>query len=179
MKGPLSGWVAFGEEGLTYTFSGVTVPALTWDPIILTIRDLVSELVGCQFNFVLLNRYKDGTDKIGEHRDDEKDLVPKAPIASLSLGAERDFIFRHVDARQGKADIDPVTIPLTSGSLLVMRHPTNDVWYHSLPERRNVFSPRINLTFRVMVPPSATQKVPAFVIKTGSTTQWQADSAPI
>ena len=42
-----------------------------------------------------LSRYKDGDDSIGEHRDDEKDLVADSPIASLSLGQKRDFVFKH------------------------------------------------------------------------------------
>ena len=45
--------------------------------------------------FVYFQRYKDGNDCIGEHRDDEKDLVEDSPIASLSLGQTRDFIFKH------------------------------------------------------------------------------------
>ncbi len=42
-----------------------------------------------------LSRYKDGSDKMGYHKDDEKELDKETPIASLTFGAERDFIFRH------------------------------------------------------------------------------------
>jgi alkylated DNA repair dioxygenase AlkB len=31
---------------------------------------------------------------MGFHKDDETELDPAVPIASLTLGAERDFIFR-------------------------------------------------------------------------------------
>ena len=41
------------------------------------------------------HRYKDGCDKMGYHKDDEKELVKSVPITSLTFGAERDFIFRH------------------------------------------------------------------------------------
>ncbi len=34
---------------------------------------------------------------MGEHRDDEKDLVRDSPIASLSLGQHRDFVFKHAE----------------------------------------------------------------------------------
>ena len=44
-------------------------------------------------------RYKDGQDHIGEHRDDERELAPGSPIASVSFGACRDFFFRHKDSR--------------------------------------------------------------------------------
>lgn len=108
-----------------------------------------------QFNIVLIilvlfTRYKDGLDHMGEHRDDEKELDPLSPIASVSLGAARDFIFRHKDTRgkQSSKHIDPVKLQLAHGSLLLMNPPTNRFWYHSLPIRKKVVTPRINLTFR-------------------------------
>lgn len=100
---------------------------------------------------VLLNtRYKDGEDHIGEHRDDEKELDPLCPIASVSLGAPRDFVFRHRDARGRHScrQIEPVKLELAHGSLLLMNPPTNTFWYHSVPVRKKVLFPRINLTFR-------------------------------
>lgn len=66
------------------------------------IRSLVESASGQRYNFVLVNRYSDGRHCIGEHRDDEKELSGGAPIASLSLGAERDFYFKHADARSGR-----------------------------------------------------------------------------
>ncbi|KAJ7387919.1 Alpha-ketoglutarate-dependent dioxygenase alkB 2 [Desmophyllum pertusum] len=147
---------AYGDMGLTYTFSGTTVVAQPWNnaPFLKHIGDLVSCLSGGhKFNFVLVNRYNDGNDHMGEHRDDEADLVPKSAIASVSVGQARDFIFRHRDARGSgaKRKIDPVKFELSHGSLLIMNHPTNVYWFHSLPVRKKVICPRINLTFRQMV----------------------------
>lgn len=103
--------------------------------------------------FMVYIRYKDGHDHMGEHRDDERELDPACPIASVSLGAVRDFIFRHKDARSGssKRQIEPVKLELAHGSLLLMNYPTNTYWYHSLPVRKKVKTPRINLTFRRIV----------------------------
>nr|XP_044988920.1 DNA oxidative demethylase ALKBH2-like isoform X2 [Jaculus jaculus] len=98
--------------------------------------------------------YKDGCDHIGEHRDDERELAPGSPIASVSFGACRDFLFRHKDSR-GKnrcREVEVVRLQLAHGSLLVMNHPTNTHWYHSLPVRRKVLAPRVNLTFRRILP---------------------------
>ena len=84
----------------------------------------------CAVYFVL--RYKDGNDYIGEHKDDETELVAGHPIASLSLGEARDFVFRHQDSRGRKASrcIDPVSVELQHGTLLMIKHPTNNYWYH-------------------------------------------------
>ncbi|KAI8507102.1 Alpha-ketoglutarate-dependent dioxygenase alkB 2 [Branchiostoma belcheri] len=91
---------------LEFSFSGVEIPARPWSPLLRTIKDRIQEVTGQEFNFVLINRYKDGLDYIGEHRDDEEGLVQNAPIASLSLGQKRDFIFKHCDAR-GKSPTMP------------------------------------------------------------------------
>lgn len=140
----------YGDEGLIYTYSGVKHSARPWTPTLEHIRDAVTRTTGRTFNFVLINRYKDGQDHMGEHRDDERELDPVSPIASVSFGAARDFIFRHRDARgkQSSRQIEPVKLELAHGSLLLMNPPTNTFWYHSLPVRKKVLSPRINLTFR-------------------------------
>ncbi|PSN33863.1 DNA oxidative demethylase ALKBH2 [Blattella germanica] len=100
-------------------------------------------------------KYRDGNDHISEHRDDEKDLDPNMPIASLSLGQTRDFVFRHRDARKPapyKKNIPPVNLVLEHGSLLMMNPPTNKLWFHSLPKRKRCPGVRLNLTFRSIFP---------------------------
>ncbi|XP_013786251.1 DNA oxidative demethylase ALKBH2-like isoform X2 [Limulus polyphemus] len=145
--------VSYGDPGLSYKFSGNSIPALPWTPLMLELRDVVTKLTDHTYNFVLINRYKDGNDHMGEHRDDEKDLDPNSPIISLSFGQPRDFIFRHKDARGKNAlkKIEPVKLVLENGSLLVMKPPTNNFWYHSLPIRKRAMQTRINLTFRKMI----------------------------
>ncbi|XP_078277966.1 LOW QUALITY PROTEIN: DNA oxidative demethylase ALKBH2 [Rhinoraja longicauda] len=149
--------VAYGEPGLTYRYSGVTLAPKPWVAVLLSIRERVTQVTGHAFNFVLVNRYKDGRDHIGEHRDDEKELVPCSPIASVSFGASRDFVLRHGDARGrgARRSLAPVKLPLAHGSLLVMNFPTNVYWYHSVPVRRAVLTPRVNLTFRRVLPSPA------------------------
>lgn len=143
---------SYGNTGLSYTFSGATVSAKPWTPLLRQLRDTLIAVTGYTFNFVLVNRYNNGSDYIGEHKDDERELVKKSPIASLSFGEERDFVFRHQDTRGSKATqkIEPVHLKLQSGSLLMMNFPTNSFWYHSLPVRKKSLGPRINLTFRHM-----------------------------
>ncbi|XP_072288790.1 DNA oxidative demethylase ALKBH2 [Eucyclogobius newberryi] len=143
----------YGNAGLAYTYSGVKRFACPWTPTLEHIRETVTKTTGQTFNFVLVNRYKDGLDHMGEHRDDEKELDPLCPIASVSLGAARDFIFRHRDSRgkHSHRNIEPVKLELSHGSLLLMNPPTNTFWYHSLPIRKKVTMPRINLTFRRIV----------------------------
>lgn len=144
----------YGDAGLTYTFSGLTLSPKPWVPVLEHVRDCVSLVTGKTFNFVLVNRYKDGCDHIGEHRDDERELAPGSPIASVSFGACRDFFFRHKDSRGGNPSrrVEVVRLQLAHGSLLMMNPPTNTHWYHSLPVRKKILAPRVNLTFRKILP---------------------------
>ena len=115
-------------------------------------------MTGIDYNFVLVNRYQDGSDRIGEHKDDEKELDPSVPIASLSIGQERDFIFKHQDLLKKRNHDDNKLntlslhrkILLKDGMLLLMNPPTNQFWYHALPPRslKTCAGVRINLTFR-------------------------------
>jgi alkylated DNA repair dioxygenase AlkB len=47
-----------------------------------------------RFDYVLINYYANGNNYIGYHSDDERDLKSNGVIASLSLGASRDFCFK-------------------------------------------------------------------------------------
>ena len=148
---------AYGDDGLEYTFSHNRMKAKPWSelPLLLKIKEDVEKVLDgkFEFNFVLVNFYEDGTKYMGEHRDDEEELVREAPIASVSLGQERDFVFKHKDAKNCKVlneGRQPLKMVLQNGSLLVMCHPTNSYWLHSLPKRKTVIGARINLTFRVM-----------------------------
>ncbi|XP_078460345.1 DNA oxidative demethylase ALKBH2 isoform X1 [Lampetra planeri] len=85
---------AYGDPGVTYRYSGSTLLARPWCPVLEEIREHIESLTEQPYNFVLVNRYRDGRDHMGEHRDDEKDLVRGSAIASVSLGACRDFCFR-------------------------------------------------------------------------------------
>jgi alkylated DNA repair dioxygenase AlkB len=98
------------------------------------------------FNSVLVNLYRNGDDYVGWHADNEQELGERPFIASLTLGAERPFAFRH------KKSLDCGQILLRSGTLLVMQPGFQHDWLHSLPIDPNLAEGRINLTFRKVIP---------------------------
>ena len=81
---------------------------------------------------------------MGLHADDEPELGENPVIASISLGEQRTLYFRHRHRR----DLETFNLPLPSGSLLVMRGPTQCNWKHGIRKSRRPLGPRINLTFR-------------------------------
>jgi alkylated DNA repair dioxygenase AlkB len=137
--------IAFGEG--SYKFSGLSVEARPWSevPELLEARDLISKHVGVPFHFALVNRYVTGNDNIGWHSDDEKDLVDGAPIASLTLGADREFYLRHKPPAADKATF---CVPTRHNLLVVMGGKCQQEFQHSVPKRAKITGVRINITFR-------------------------------
>jgi alkylated DNA repair dioxygenase AlkB len=105
---------------------------------------MVSHITKAPYNACLLNLYHDGSESMGWHTDNEKEIIPHSSIASLSLGAERKFSFKH------KTTQETQSILLESGSLLEMAGEIQDHWLHALPKTKKILLPRINLTFRFM-----------------------------
>lgn len=140
----LTAW--YGEEGISYRYSGITMEPLPWTEALHHIRQRIEAFCPYSFNSALLNYYRDGKDSMGWHRDNERSLGPRPVIASVSFGAVRRFQFRHYRDKQLKTAID-----LTSGSLLLMTGDTQQNWHHCLPKRTHAGGARINITFRKIV----------------------------
>jgi alkylated DNA repair dioxygenase AlkB len=135
----------YGDSNFAYTYSGTTKEALPWNTELRALKALVEQITGSTFNSCLLNLYHHGDEGMAWHSDDEKSLARDSSIASISLGAERKFCFKH------KRTAEAASVILEHGSLLVMRGATQTHWLHSLPKTKKVTAPRINLTFRTML----------------------------
>eukprot|EP01052_Picozoa_sp_SAG31_P030414 SAG31_NODE_3117_length_4657_cov_12.864634_4_plen_81_part_00 len=55
----------------------------------------VNGVLGTNFNTILSNKYKNGNDCIGFHRDRETGWALGSEFATLSFGAQRDFQVKH------------------------------------------------------------------------------------
>ena len=140
----LSCWI--GDAGAVYRYSGARFAPQPWVPALQAMRGRLQRTLDTPFNSVLANLYRDGADAMGWHRDDEKELGDTPCIASVSLGATRRFVLRHVG--------DParrVSLELEAGSLLVMAGATQRNYRHALPRTARPVGARINLTFRHVV----------------------------
>lgn len=65
-----------------------------------------------------MNLYHDGKEGIGWHSDDEKSIGDNSSIASVSIGAERKFSFKHKQSKK------IILILLEHVSLLLMKDAT-------------------------------------------------------
>ena len=137
----------YGDEHKSYTYSGLTLNPTPWNKELMLIKKRVEEVSNTLFSTVLLNYYRDGRDSMGWHADDEKELGKNPIIASVSFGATRPFQLKH----NNRKDLKKVDIELSNGSLLLMKGTTQHYWKHQIPKSAKPISPRINLTFRLII----------------------------
>mmetsp|Transcript_39705 Transcript_39705/g.83474 ORF Transcript_39705/g.83474 Transcript_39705/m.83474 type:complete len:316 (+) Transcript_39705:131-1078(+) len=100
------------------------------------------------YNYCLLNHYRDGEDNMGYHADNEASLDPHTPIASVSFGITRSFDVRPMKKDSIGKRSRVARIALGDGDLLIMLHPMQSHYQHSIPVEKRVVGERINLTFR-------------------------------
>lgn len=125
-----------GDEGVSYRYSGQDHPSHGWPLPLEQLRDRITREIGTRYNFVLLNRYRCGADRMGWHRDDEP--MNARMVASLSVGAPRRFLIRP------QRDQPSVRLTLEHGSLLLM----DRFFTHALPRTSRTVGERVNLSFR-------------------------------
>jgi alkylated DNA repair dioxygenase AlkB len=125
-----------------YRYSGIANQPQPWPAVLADIRDRLVRELGVEFNSCLANLYRDGSDSMGFHSDDEPGLGDRPTIASVSLGAPRRFVLRR---RRTRARW---TWELGHGDLLVMRDESQSDYAHAVPKTSHPIGPRMNLTFR-------------------------------
>ncbi|TDQ25482.1 alkylated DNA repair dioxygenase AlkB [Tenacibaculum caenipelagi] len=135
----------YADQPFEYSYSNITKTALPFTKELLALKELVEKETNETYNSCLLNLYHDGSEGMAWHSDGEKDLKKNGAIASLTLGAERKFGFKHKQTKE------VVSLVLQHGSLLVMKDETQTHWLHRLPPTKKVHRPRVNLTFRTIV----------------------------
>lgn len=138
----------YGDFGTDYSYSRLKLTPLPWTDLLQSIRSRVETCSEHAFNAVLANCYRDGRDSVDWHSDDEPELGKQPVIASLSLGAARRFELKH----RSKRHLKPLKLTLEHGSLLIMSADTQHHWRHRLPKDPAITGPRINLTFRQIMP---------------------------
>ncbi|MGS0539403.1 alpha-ketoglutarate-dependent dioxygenase AlkB family protein [Xanthomonas oryzae] len=131
-----------GDE--SYTYAGLRLHPLALTRDLQSLKGRIESTAQSEFNSVLLNLYRSGSDKIGPHSDDEPELGKAPVIASLSLGASRTMRF----TPREKGYARPFNLELGNGDLLLMSGDTQANWKHEIPKTTLSVGRRINLTFR-------------------------------
>ena len=122
---------------------GNNVTIVEFPPELQTIKQKLETTVRFTFNICLANYYNSGKNAIGWHADNEEKGSTSC-IASISLGQEREFLFKKKGTNETYK-----SLLLHDGSLLVMGNGCQENYQHSLPVDKSVKKPRLNLTFRL------------------------------
>lgn len=115
---------------------------MAWPPIMRSLKDKVEQFVGMAFHVCVCIYYRSGDVGVGFHSD-LRSFGSTSLIPSISLGAERTFLFRRKSDHSEQFEMS-----LANGSLLIMGDGCQDEYEHSVPVCAEVLEPRINLTFR-------------------------------
>lgn len=124
-----------GDAGVCYRYSRCDHHASGWPAVLESVRDELQTLFDARYNFVLLNRYRNGEDSMGWHADDEPAL--RGHVASVSLGCRRRFRYELADGTR-------TSVLLPHGSVIEIPRELR----HCVPRMRGVAGARINLSFR-------------------------------
>lgn len=136
----------YGNNMKPYSYSNITMYPKPFTKELEDVKTAIEMLISpTVFTSCLLNLYRDGKDSNGWHSDDEVSLGTNPLIASVSLGEERFFHFKHKKDNTLKHKM-----LLQHGSLLIMKGNTQHHWLHQVPKTSRQVGERINLTFRVI-----------------------------
>jgi alkylated DNA repair dioxygenase AlkB len=102
---------SYGDDGVSYRYSGTVNVALPWTEMLSEIKQKVEAVQG-EYNYCLLNRYRSGQDSMGMHADDEPEMGNV--IGSLSLGATRTFRIKHNKTKETR------NFQVGHGTLIIM-----------------------------------------------------------
>lgn len=132
----------YADEGISYIYSQRKFSGKPWTTELFDLKAAIEEKTSEQFNSVLVNYYRDGTDSMGLHADNERELGQNPIIASMNFGASRKMVFRKNGTNE------KLEIELNDGDLLIMSGALQHNWKHEIPKQRKIGDPRLNLTFR-------------------------------
>ena len=130
--------------GKAYDYSQMNYPEQTMLAALTHLLPEIENAVGFLPNNCLINHYANGQSRMGYHSDQTDVLCQDTGIAIVSLGSERNLIFRNINNPEQK-----ITYSLAHGSLLYMNQTVQQLWQHAIPTSKTT-DIRLSLTFRCL-----------------------------
>ena len=94
---------------------------LSWEdaPVLVEIRDHLYQQTGQYCNHVVVNRYRNGEDHVGWHKDKNRDFVPGSCVLTVSLDAVRTFELQPIPEGEEERETEPKEHGIASSSFSV------------------------------------------------------------
>ena len=135
----------YADPWVSYTYAQTSLHG-SWR---LSALDKLKESINIQhhssLNSVLCNLYRDGSDSMWRHADNETQLGSDPHIYSITLWHPRKFSIKSKDNSQS------ISLILEHWSLLIMWPQSQTQRLHALPKTTKDCWPRINCTFRTIM----------------------------
>lgn len=144
-----------GEHARTYQAHSIEGTGAAWG--VRTIMEQLNAHTGAAYDCCFVNGYEHGRHSLGWHADDSPEMDMDHPIATVSLGAEREIWFRPRSRSMLAGDMDQPNpevekLTLANGSVAIMGAGMQRDWQHRIPKSSVVdCGPRISLTYRRLV----------------------------
>jgi alkylated DNA repair dioxygenase AlkB len=117
-----------------------------WTATLERVRRLIERDTRTRYDYCFLNRYRNGHDAVAWHGDNDGERDARLVVASLSLGATRQFQLR--PKKDSGLMYNPISVDVAHGDLVIMRGDTQLYWEHRVPRDLRITGERLNVTFR-------------------------------
>jgi alkylated DNA repair dioxygenase AlkB len=117
-----------------------------WTATLEQVRRHIERDTGTRYDYCFLNRYRNGHDAVAWHGDNDGEQDARLVVASLSLGATRQFQLR--PKKDSGLMYNPISVDVAHGDLVIMRGDTQLYWEHRVPRDLRITGERLNVTFR-------------------------------
>ena len=107
---------------------------------------LPEEALNKELNTCLINRYRNGSSIIPQHRDNEPVIDPESLIVTVSLGGSRTMAFQNNDNSLHEQ------VTLKDGSSIICSRFSQDFWLHEILPEEGSDEERFSLTLRHISP---------------------------
>ncbi|TMP67820.1 hypothetical protein CWB76_16230 [Pseudoalteromonas sp. S1609] len=111
-------------------------------PLLEELRQQITERTGCNLAVAVCLYYPNGQESLGFHSDLPA-FGSTDVIASISIGAQREFLIRSKTITHERYNIT-----LENGSLLLMGKGFQDNYEHAIAKGDDTIGPRFNISFR-------------------------------
>ena len=132
----------FSDDSNGYKYSGQFAKSIELSDSLKLLLNTINNLFSSKFNGILINKYIDGTNYIGSHSDDEKNL-DDCGVVALSYGAPRKFRIRDKITKKIVKDLTA-----ESGSIIHMGGEFQKEFTHEIPIEKKIKQARYSFTFR-------------------------------
>ena len=132
----------FSDTSIGYRYSNQISRSIPLTPSLKIILEEINKKFNADYNGILVNKYKDGTDYISSHSDDESGLSDVG-VCAISYGTPRNFRIRDKQTNKIVANIDTL-----DDEIIMMDGDFQKEFKHEIPIQKKIKEHRYSFTFR-------------------------------